>query len=92
MDTESFLLKRQVVLARLQARRDNDLSDYPFRMVRDIGLPLPLWSRWLLSLIPRRGLVSHSFGLLLPLVAPYLWRRQKSFLRRLFDLLISSQS
>src|SRR5207248_6763563 len=57
MDTENFIVSRASLLERLQARRQKDLTSYPFRMIEDYGVKFPAWTRLVLSFITQGGAV-----------------------------------
>lgn len=86
MDTETFLVRRKILQQDLETRRSQDLSVYPHQMFRDYGVPLPSWSRWLLTMVSRRGAISQFLSIVLPIAAPFLAQRRKSFLMRLFEV------
>jgi hypothetical protein len=92
MDTENFLLKRRSLLERMEERRSKDLSSYPFRMGDVLGIKLPVWIRWALSLAPSGGLISKFVQIGLPLAIPFLFKRETPFMSRLLARFFPSKS
>ena len=89
MDTENFILERQRMIERLEARRAKDLSQYPFRMVEDYGMKLPSWARLALSFVSKGGILNRFIEIGVPLALPFLLKRETpswgSLARRFFS-------
>jgi hypothetical protein len=83
MDSEDFIVDRREIVARMEERRSRDVSSYPFQMGAGFGFQLPGWLRMALSFAPRGGLVSSLMQISLPLVAPFLLKKQIPLLSRL---------
>ena len=92
MDTENFIVTRAELLERLQARRQKDLTSYPFRMIEDYGVKFPAWTRLLLSFLTQGGALARLMEMGLPLAAPFLFRKKLPFMERLVLRLFSPKS
>jgi hypothetical protein len=80
MDTENFLLKRRALLDRMEARR----------LANAGGVKLPAWMRWAIRLAPSGGVLGPLIQIGMPLVIPFLFRRQASWFSRLLVRLLPS--
>ena len=92
MDTENFIVSRTELVERLQNRREKELQSYPFRMMEDYGVRLPAWARLAMSFMTRGGALSRLLELGLPLVVPFLFRKQMPFVDRLVQRFFSRKS
>ena len=92
MDTENFIVSRASLLERLQARRQKDLSAYPFRMMEDYGVKFPAWTRLALSFVTRGGALARLMEMGFPLVVPFLFRKKLPFMERLVLRIFSPKS
>lgn len=92
MDTKTFLVKRQILEARLIERRSADVSDLPFRLPAYFGVRLPVWSRLALSFASRRSSVGTLLGFLLPVASSFLLRKQRPYLSRILEFFFLSKA
>jgi hypothetical protein len=92
MDTENFIVERNQIVERLEARRAKDLSNYPFRITEEYGVKLPSWARLALSFASGGGILNRFLEVGLPLALPFLIKRQVPSWGRLVQRFFSSKA
>ena len=92
MDTENFIVSRAQLVEQLQRRRSSDVDSYPFKLMRDYGIQLPVWARLGLSFMTRGGVVTRLMEIALPLTIPLLFKKQMPFFDRLVHRIFSRKS
>ncbi len=92
MDTENFVLERSRIVERLDRRRSQDLTSFPFQFLGRAGIRFPAWARLAMSFISKESVISRFLEVGIPLAAPLLFRHKMPFVNKLVQSLFSRKS